>query len=74
MVVVVEVMVVVVVGERVIKNTHGKKKDLLNKSIIVLFQNLPECFLFAAFLTFLTFSSHALIPSSKTGRGPRRPS
>lgn len=55
------------------ENTHGKK-DLLNKSIIVLFQNLAECFLFAVFLTFLTFSSHALIPSSKTGRGPRRPS
>lgn len=55
--VVVEVMVVVGGGGN--KNTHGKKKDLINKSIIVLFENLAECFLFAVFLTFLTFSSHA---------------
>lgn len=41
---------------------------------MVLFQYEVEDFslsLFAVFLTFLTFSSHALIPSSKTGREAR---
>lgn len=56
------------------KTTHTQKLARLNKSIMVLFQYEVEDFslsLFAVFLTFLTFSSHALIPSSKTGREAR---
>lgn len=56
------------------KTTHTQKLARLNKSIMVLFQYEVEDFslsLFAVFLTFLTFSSHALIPSSKTSREAR---